>query len=220
MNLLIKPDSELVLIEEKGTVFKAAWFLGGKQLRLLHVQEEPVLEINGVRMHQAKVKPSIDFRNRAKLAGVEARSCVLDVCTGLGYSALAALNAGAQKVVTIEIDSNVLKLARLVNKIQKYERIIVINKDAFKALQNLQSQQFDAVMLDPPRFSFAGELYSFKFYKEIFRVLKFGKRMFCYTGTPMKTTAFLKGVKNRLAQAGFKNLKWSNESQGFTCIKL
>lgn len=210
---------DLLLYKEGKELFRASWSADGKQYRLLDTQGEPTLEINGVRMHLSEIKPSIDMRKRAKLARVGKNNNILDVCTGLGYASLAALSLGAAHVTTIELDSNVVKLANMVNAIDKNEKITLINDDAFYALKDLKSEEYDAVLFDPPRFTFAGELYSLEFYQELFRVLKHKSCMFHYAGNPNKPTAFLKGVKQRLTQAGFTRLKQNEEAQGFFCYK-
>jgi predicted methyltransferase len=73
-------------------------------------------------------------------------------------------------------------------------------------------------MHDPPRFSFAGELYSLEFYKELFRILKTNGRIFHYLGNPKKNT-LKKGVKRRLEEAGFEKLNWIENCKGFTAQK-
>ncbi len=213
------PD-DLLLYKEGSEIFRASWSADGKQYRLLDTQGEPTLEINGVRMHLSEIKPSVDMLKRAKLARVGKESNVLDVCMGLGYSALAAVKLGAKQVTTIEIDANVVKLANMVNEIEKNDKITLVNDDAFFAIKSLGDEEFDAILFDPPRFTFAGELYSLEFYKELHRVLKHKSSMFHYCGNPNKPTAFLKGVKQRLTQAGFAKLKANEDAQGFYAYKV
>lgn len=212
------PD-DLLLYKDGSELFRASWSADGKQYRLLDTQGEPTLEINGVRMHLSEIKPTVDMLKRAKLAHVTKESNVLDVCMGLGYSALSAVKLGAKHVTTIELDPNVVKLANMVNEVEKNEKITVINEDAFYALKDLKDESYDAILFDPPRFTFAGELYSLEFYKELYRVLKHKSSMFHYCGNPNKPTAFLKGVKQRLTQAGFTRLKANEDAQGFYCFK-
>src|SRR3989338_6195 len=70
------------------------------------------VEIDGVRMHQTKNKiPLQDADEKMAVLGVRRGLTVLDVCTGLGYSAIAAARKGA-KVTTIEVDEKDLELAR------------------------------------------------------------------------------------------------------------
>jgi len=93
--------------------------------------------------------------------------------------------------------------------------------DAFELVKDFGGAEFGVVYHDPPRFSFAGELYSGAFYRELFRVMKRGGRLFHYTGTPneRKGKSFLKGVKRRLVESGFSDVKWVERCLGFTAVK-
>ena len=182
------------------------------------------VEIDGVRMHQTGLKsPLSDAKDKIRLLMIRKGDRVLDVCTGLGYSALAAANAGA-KVVTVEIDEEVLALA-VGNKDSKglfgNQNIELVVDDAFSYLDDLPDASFGKIMHDPPRLSMAGELYSLEFYKKLFRVLRFGGLLFHYTGNPGKKSGknIPKGVKNRLLEAGFSKVDWNESLQGFVCRK-
>ena len=75
---------------------------------------------------------------------------------------------------------------------------------------------------DPPRFSLAGHLYSEEFYREIFRVLKPGGRLFHYVGNPGKKYRgkdLQKGVMERLRKVGFINVKRVEEALGVVAVK-
>jgi len=89
-------------------------FFNGHFYKLVTVGKgETTIEIDGVRMHQTKNKtPLQDAKDKARLLGLRKGAVVLDVCTGLGYSTIACLHAGAGKVITIEKDENVLEIAR------------------------------------------------------------------------------------------------------------
>ncbi|MFH0836245.1 MAG: methyltransferase domain-containing protein [Candidatus Micrarchaeota archaeon] len=185
---------------------------------------EPWLEIDGVKMHvTSRVSPLKDAENRVRLLGVKKVSNALDVCTGLGYSAIALAKAGA-KVTTIELDEHVLELA----KQNKYSqglfdgsKIRLLVGDAFELVKEFEDASFDVILHDPPRFSFAGELYSGEFYRELFRVLQKGGRLFHYTGTAGERTGkrLLRGVKERLSQAGFQRIKRLEKEMGFLAFK-
>ena len=201
---------------------KIAFFRDGKFYKLL--PELGTIEINGVKMHQtARRTPQENAENQVKILGVKKGENVLDVCTGLGYSALAAAAAGA-RVTTLERDANVLEMSRL-NPASRglfgHSRITVVEGDALEMIRNFPDCGFDRVLHDPPRFSFAGELYSLAFYKQLFRVLKNGGRLFHYTGKPGegRGKGIRRGVTERLAEAGFKNIKWRENEMGFTAEK-
>lgn len=182
------------------------------------------LEINGVRMHQTKNKtPLEDARDKAGLLGVCRGSSVLDVCAGLGYTAIEAAKRGAT-VVTIEKDENVLEIAKANKDSARLfgsKNIKIILGDAFEEIKKFGSESFDFIIHDPPRLSLAGELYSLDFYKELYRVLKKGGRLFHYTGEPGKARGkrIPKGVKERLLEAGFKKIFWREDCLGFLAEK-
>jgi predicted methyltransferase len=185
---------------------------------------EPWLEIDGVKMHATRLAPPLEeAENKARLLKLKQNERVLDVCTGLGYSAIALARRGA-KVTTIEIDEEVLRLAKtnsFSRELFANPKIEVIEGDAFEVVKTLGAASFDAALHDPPRFSFAGELYSLAFYRELARVLKPRGRLFHYTGTPNERAgkSFLKGVKQRLAEAGFERVAWREDALAFTAEK-
>ncbi len=182
------------------------------------------IEIDGVRMHQtARKTPVQDSQDKVRALGVTAGSRVLDVCTGLGYSAIASSRRGA-KVTTLEVDGNVLELAKT-NKdsaeLFSSPNIAIKIGDAFESIDGFGDGSFDFVLHDPPRFSFAGELYSLAFYRKLFRVLRRGGKMFHYTGNPGAKSGkkMTKGFKQRLVEAGFVGVQWQEDLQGFLCRK-
>jgi predicted methyltransferase len=73
-------------------------------------------------------------------------------------------------------------------------------------LGTFESQSFDALLHDPPRFGIAGELYAQTFYDELARVLKRRGKLFHYTGTPNRLTTgrdVPNEVATRLQRSGF-----------------
>ncbi len=182
------------------------------------------LEIDGVRMHQtARKTPLEDARDKINILHPRHGMKALDVCTGLGYSAIEFAYRGC-RVTTIEKDARVLELAKENPDSQKLfnnPRIEIKNADALEILPTMPSECFDLIHHDPPRLSHAGELYSGAFYRELYRVLCSGGRLFHYTGLPGAKLGknIAKGVKERLAQAGFVRIKWQEELQGFTAEK-
>ncbi|MEM4254880.1 MAG: methyltransferase domain-containing protein [Candidatus Norongarragalinales archaeon] len=194
-----------------------------KLLRLAN--GETTLEIDGVRMHQTKNKtPLKDARDKTRALGVKNGAVVMDVCTGLGYSAIACAKAGAAKVYTIEKDTNVLEIAkqnRFSKELFSNPKIEIVNKDALQAVAGFPNEFFDFILHDPPRLSHAGELYSLSFYRELYRVLKNCGRLFHYTGTPgaARGKNIPKGVKQRLAEAGFQKIVWVEGCLGFVASK-
>lgn len=174
----------------------------------------PTIEIDGIHMHRvAGASPERDAYEKVRAAGRRLKgAAVLDICTGLGYTASMALRLGAELVVTIEKDINVLRLAEFNPWSWDIEsgNVVVFNEDASKALVRMPESFFNVVIHDPPRFSFAGELYSVEFYRELFRVLRPPGVLVHYVGRPgerFRGVRLRKGVMQRLRGAGFE-VRW------------
>lgn len=182
-----------------------------------------VLEIDGLRMQVMKgFKTPLDYAEKiASILGIKKDDKVLDTCTGLGYTALAAARRGA-KVFTVEYSDAVLELARL-NPFGKAlfsdPKITVLHDDIAAAIKKMKSNSFDFVIHDPPRFTHAPHLYSADFYSEIKRVMRSGGKLYHYTGSvgaKRKGRNIQKEVGKRLAAVGFKNIKSYAVLQGLT----
>ena len=190
-----------------GRVAKALFFEKSVyKLRLISPTTAPTLEINGIHMHRIKgITPWRDAEEKVLALKVSSGERVLDLCTGLGYTAIHAFLRGAE-VVTVEKDGNVLFLAEHNPWSSTLERIEIHLKDAFTLLEKFSSCSFHAVLHDPPREALARELYSRKFYRKIFRILKPGGRLLHYAGNPKKGSCnLLVHVEKRLRDAGFAN---------------
>ena len=172
----------------------------------------PLLEISGVKMHISKGTDPFTSASEMAQQAVLKRDNVLDCCSGLGYAAIAAHRLGASEVLTIELSPQVMGL-RAQNPWSKdlgNEGIVQRQGSSFELIKTMPTASFDAVIHDPPRFSLAGELYGEEFYREIFRVLRKGGRLFHYTGNPhvmKKGSSFVDGVIRRLQAAGFKRVE-------------
>jgi len=167
----------------------------------------PTLEIDGIHMHRIKdITPDKDAWMKVKLCGDLRCKRVLDTCMGLGYTAITALKMGACSIVTVEIDENVIELARL----NPWSRELEDEKIDFRLgdITNLIEEfkeEFDAIIHDPPRFSLAGELYGLEFYRKLNKALKLGGKLVHYVGQPgiVRGRAIWRGVIKRLREAGF-----------------
>jgi len=218
----ISKDKNHIYFIKDGNVFKAAIARDG-YYKLVPTLP-PTIEINGIRMHRTKeFNPYEDTLNKINSVNIKKGEKVLDTCMGLGYTAIEARKRGAE-VITIEKNPNVLELA----KINPYSRelfeegIKIILGDAFDVIKNFNDEEFDVVIHDPPRFSLAGHLYSEEFYKEIFRVLKPGGRLFHYVGNPGKKYRgrdLQRGVMERLRSVGFVNVKKVEDALGVVAKK-
>ncbi len=201
-----------------GRVFKAA--IAGEHFYKLVPTIPPTIEIDGIRMHRTKdVTPLEDTLNKVNAVKPKEGEMLLDTCMGLGYTAIEAAKRGAY-VMTVEKDPNVLELARLnpwSRELFHSQNIQVIQGDAFDVVKRFKDGSFDVVIHDPPRFSLAGHLYSEEFYRELFRVLKPGGRLFHYVGNPgrrYRRKDLQRGVMERLRKAGFVGVKRVEEALG------
>ncbi len=186
------------------------------------VVKDGVLWIDGIHMQRFHgATPAKNAEQMVQQLGIKRGDNVLDVCTGLGYTVADELKRGAS-VTTIEQSDKVLILLKeSVNSgILENENVKLIVGDAFQEVKNLSSASFNAVLLDPPRFSMAGQLYSEEFYRDLHRVLKHNGKLFHYTGQPGLRSGknLLKGMKNRLQQAGFHNVEWVEKCLGFSAV--
>jgi len=178
------------------------------KLRYIEWFKAPTLEINGIHMHNIRnTDPWTDSMRKVSIIRPKRREHVLDICTGLGYTAIGS-SLKAEKVITVEIDENVLHIAEYNPWSRKLssEKIDIILGDAFYVIDDFADYGFDKVIHDPPRFALAGKLYSLEFYKKIYSVLKKGGLLFHYTGAPGKYRGLniQKGVINRLRLSGFR----------------
>ena len=182
----------------------------------------PTLEIDGIHMHRIKdTDPIKDTWAKIKTLGNLRGALTLDTCMGLGYTAILARERGA-RVITVEKDPNVIKLAELNPWSHDLVNLIVYHSDVQDVIKSIPDESLDVVIHDPPRFSLAGELYSLEFYKEIYRVLKKKGRLFHYTGLPhskFRGKSTVKGIGERLFRAGFR-ARFDKRAQGYIAIKI
>jgi len=179
------------------------------------------IEIDGVRMHKTKdMTPIQDAAKKVKAVGVKKGDRVLDICTGLGYSAIASMRKGA-RVTSIEWDENVLEVAKANPDSKELfsGKIKVVVGDAFELVPGMKPSSFDRVVLDPPTFKFSPLLYSLEFYRNLIKVIRPGGTLLHYTGEPgsrFRKKSLKKGVMNRLREAGFVKLEWI---ESIACVR-
>jgi len=177
---------------------------------LMPTAKAPTVLISGIPMHRIKdTDPITDTRWKIRaIAPIVGR--VLDTATGLGYTAIEAAKT-ADQVVTIELDPTVQDVARLnpwSRELFDNPKIQRLYNDAFDEIEHFDEGAFARIIHDPPTFSLAGHLYSTDFYRQLYRVLKRGGRLFHYVGDPdspsgRRTTG---GVVRRLQEAGFTQI--------------
>ncbi len=184
----------------------------------------PTLEINGIHMHRiVGTTPWLDSLNKVKRARIRRNSRVLDTCMGLGYTAIHSLFRGASQVITVEIDPNVIEIAKHNpwSKYLEFDRVIIINNDVTKVIDYFDENYFDRIIHDPPRITRRyGDLYSLEFYRKLYRVLKPGGILYHYTGEPgiHGGVSIVKGIGDRLRKAGFI-VKYYSDAQGYIALK-
>ncbi|HUE76325.1 MAG TPA: methyltransferase domain-containing protein [Longimicrobiales bacterium] len=207
------PESVYAVLE--GEVEKVTWFSEetGNVYTLRATRGWPALEISGILMQRIKdVDPREDAE--AKVATVApVRGRVLETCLGLGYSALHTAR-DADSVLVFEIDPNVVDMARLnpysAPLFAEHSSVEVRQADISEAIVELADSAFDVIIHDPPTLAIAGELYATRFYRELFRVLRPGGRLFHYTGDPgsRHRKQDLPGrVAQRLGEVGFRGVR-------------
>jgi len=207
-------EEDAVFFFEKGSPgVKVAFYRCGRYYKLRCVGKglAPTLEISGIHMHNITgTDPWSDAKKKIELVSPGKGDLVLDVCTGLGYTAVNAVELGAE-VVSIEKDPTVLEIAEFNpwSRGLSNPSVTLLLGDAFEVVEDLPEGLFDAAVHDPPRFSLAGELYSLEFYRRLRKVLKKGARLFHYTGWPGKHRGLniQAGVAGRLRAAGFRIIK-------------
>lgn len=174
----------------------------------------PTVEISGIKMHVTKEgDPLLDTRRKLKTLG-KIYGRILDTCMGLGYTAIACAEiTGVEKVIVCEADFNMLQLCRenpWSRELFTNEKIQPLLLPAEQLLPGVPADYFQCVIHDPPRFALAPQLYAPEFYREIFRVLKPGGKLYHYTGDPnraVRQRSLAARTKTRLMQVGFRRVK-------------
>lgn len=178
--------------------------------KLMPTSEAPTLVLDGVQMHQTRLRQPFEEACDKAQQVVRKGDVVLDTCSGLGYTAFWAARHGAAKVVSVEINEAVMELSDRNPWIQGREesqRIVRILGDVFEFVEKAVDQSFDAIIHDPPRLSMAGDLYGSAFYRECHRILKPKGRMYHYVGNPgarYRGRDIPGGVSRRLSEVGFR----------------
>ncbi|OYT62638.1 MAG: hypothetical protein B6U69_01325 [Thermofilum sp. ex4484_15] len=121
----------------------------------------------------------------------------------------------------IEGITPLLEIARHNPWSRDLSKVEILLGDATEVVRELEDDCFEAVLLDPPRYSLAPELYASSFYRELFRVLKPGGKLFHYTGEPGSRSRGIDlagSVLKRLKGVGFRARRVS-ELRGVIAMK-
>jgi uncharacterized protein len=190
---------------------------------LLPTKGAPSMLIAGFVMHRIKdTDPMQDTRSKiAAIAPISGR--VLDTATGLGYTAIEAAR-NAEEVVTIELDPGAQAMARLnpwSRELFDNPKITQIMGDAYEVVQEFADESFARIIHDPPTFSLAGDLYAGAFYRQLYRVLRRGGRLYHYIGDPDSKASggVTKGALRRLQEAGFTRVTRKADAYGVVAYK-
>ncbi len=184
----------------------------------------PTILVAGFPMHRiVDIEPWEDTENKVRTLR-PIRGPILDTCTGLGYSAIQLAQSGASRVVTIELDPAVMELARQnpwSAELFRSPKIERIQGDVSKVIAEFSNGEFTRILHDPPTIELAGELYGEAFYRELYRVLRRGGKLFHYVGDPDSRHGrrLYGGVLRRLYNVGFRNVRTVHRAHGIVAIK-
>lgn len=183
----------------------------------------PSMLIGGFVMHRVKdVHPMQDTLKKVRtIAPLTGR--VLDTATGLGYTAIEAAKSTGE-VMTIELDPGAQEIARLnpwSRALFENPKITQLMGDAFDVVPTFEDESFTRIIHDPPAFKLAGQLYSGEFYRQLYRVLRRGGRLFHYIGdlNSKSGSTVTKGALRRLQEAGFTRIVRHPEAFGVVAYK-
>lgn len=190
---------------------------------LMPTRHAPSILIAGFVMHRIKdIQPwQSAQRMLATIAPLNGR--VLDTTTGLGYTTILAARE-VTAVTTIELDPAVQAIARCNPWSQELftsPKITQLMGNAYEVVPTFADESFERIVHDPPTFKLAGELYSGAFYRELYRVLKRGGRLFHYVGDPdsKASGSTTRGTLRRLQEAGFSRVVRRVEAYGVVAYK-
>ncbi|GJD11149.1 Uncharacterized protein Gasu2_52920 [Galdieria sulphuraria] len=194
----------------------------------------PTAIIGGFTMHRGysdslTMNPGLDTQLKIDcLYPLAPKSRVLDICTGLGYTAIELLQRypDIEQLITIEIDESMVLLQQinpwssaLINGNREVVHRLLV--DATTILPKLPDNYFQVIIHDPPSQSLQGDLYSYDFYCQLARVLSPSGQMYHYIGNPNSREAgrLYQGVIDRLQRAGFGRIVKKSQAYGIIGIK-
>ena len=220
-----KANVNCFIVEQDGDVRPIQVFseATNRMCSLLPTKRTPSMLIAGFTMHRiVDIDPMQDtLKKIATLTPISGR--VLDTATGLGYTAIEAAKT-AEQVVTIELDPGAQEIAHLnpwSRNLFNNPRIQQIMGDAYEVVPTFEDASFSAILHDPPVFSLAGELYSGAFYRELYRILKRGGKLFHYIGNldSKSSGTVVRGALKRLQESGFTKVVKKPEAFGVVAYK-
>lgn len=210
-------DERTIWIHKDGRWQKWQYYdpKSGRFFKLVFVKEgkPPTVEISGIKMHVTQNgDPEKDTHRKLRTLR-PVSGTILDTCCGLGYS---AIHLGRVKdvhmVVTVEKDPTMIAICKenpWSAELWHNPKIHLIAADVSHLIATFPSGRFSAVVHDPPRFALAPELYEISFYREIWRVLRDGGKLYHYTGDPHRKggRGLPQRARSRLREAGFSKVR-------------
>ena len=225
-SIKLKHEDHIVFYSKKDLyVVEKRTRKGYYKLKAIALDKAPTLEINGIHMHRVTgIDPWTDALSKVRKLGVKPGDKVLDTCLGLGYTAINILLRGASRVYSVEIDENVIWIAEHNPWSHKLsdQRLTIFKGGVTEIVEIFEEGFFDKILHDPPRYSSStGDLYSLTFYKELYRILKPGGKLYHYTGEPHRHggPSIVKGIGDRLRKAGFYPVVYDKTTQGYIAYK-
>ena len=217
-------ENSCFVVEPEG-LLKVQFYseLTNRLYSLMPTEKAPTMLVSGIPMHRIKgTDPRQDTLEKIK-AIKPVVGMVLDTATGLGYTAIQA-SENAEQVVTIELDPLALEVARYNPWSQRLFDNPKINQligDSYELVEDFEGDTFNRIIHDPPAFNLAGDLYSGEFYRQLYRVLRPGGRLFHYIGDPKSKSGrnITAGVIERLRLSGFKAVKRAPRAFGVVGYK-
>jgi len=176
----------------------------------------PTIEISGIKMHITKEgDPQKDTQLKLKsLKRIE--GILLDTCMGLGYTAIAAANHPAvEKVYCCEKDPVVFRFCQenpWSQSLFRQSKIHPLLYPIDQFVSTLPDFFVHTIIHDPPRFALAPELYSERFYSDLYRILIQGGEIYHYTGDPnrqTRRTSLPQKTRQLLIKTGFRQVKFA-----------
>ena len=192
--------------------------------RMIPTADAPALEISGILMH--RIKRTTPWKDaQEKINFLKPEGSVLDTNCGFGYTASLANEHGCY-VITVEVDENVLELARhnpwSRTLFESNERLRLISGDIIDIIDGFEDSQFDCILHDPPTLGRAENLYSTEFYSKLYRVLRPKGKLFHYIGSPGSRARGLNlmgKVKSKLKQSGFNRIITDENLESILAIR-
>ncbi len=209
-------------------------FFNQHYYKLVKTSGWPTVQIDGIQMHKMKIlTPELDASKKVEALNPPYGSLVLDICTGLGYTAIFLMKRNCS-VITIEKDENVLYIAKhnpyskplfenlVEDEIPPIGKVRLIIGDATEVIKKFKDDFFEYILHDPPKFNIAEELYSWEFYSHLYRILKPGGKILHYIGSPQikaKNKHIITNIIRRLKETGFKKIQPIAEIECFLITK-